>query len=179
MSGYCEAIDHAANRHQGGLFCGVTVIPTPHPKYGRRSHPMKTMTWAIILTAVLLLPSHSFSETDDTAALKILPHGATFTKGTTSCSYFLKNTSTHTLSGPFRVVMEAMNNASVSLTNPDGYTSEGKPYLLYPEQSLAPKAKTTDRTWVFSHQCAKKAVVTLSPYVPSAQLPSRSSVPVR
>jgi beta-lactam-binding protein with PASTA domain len=77
----------------------------------------------------------------------------------TSITFKLWNISGETLSGPFKVVIEKMDNNDISLKNPDGYDGSGKAYYLYNQEKLSPKKMTANKKWIFEHKCKKITVV--------------------
>jgi beta-lactam-binding protein with PASTA domain len=128
---------------------------------------MKTKVCATILALSFffffspILLSPSAAETDVSEKIGIFWGGTTFDQktGTTFYTLGLRNTSRETLSGPFRVVVEQIDNSYVSIINPDGYTTDGKPYFIYNKDSLAPWGKTSSKVWKFQHQCKRLSVI--------------------
>jgi beta-lactam-binding protein with PASTA domain len=128
---------------------------------------MKTKLCATILALSFffffspILLSPSAAETEVSEKIGIFWEGTTFDKktGTTFYTLSLRNNSRETLSGPFRVVVEQIDNSYVSIVNPDGVTSDGKPYFIYNKDSLAPWGKTASKVWKFRHQCKRLSIV--------------------
>lgn len=68
------------------------------------------------------------------------------------CFTSIENISQKTLTGPFRVVIDSITSPVVSMGNPDGYNSDGKPYYEYQSpEVLQPGAVTDPRKWIFAN----------------------------
>jgi hypothetical protein len=91
---------------------------------------MKTKLWSFLLLffilSLTLLP-HSAAEINVSTKLRIVWEGNKFDPktGITSYTLSLKNYSLETLSGPFKVIIEKVDNRYISIKPSDGYTSEG------------------------------------------------------
>ena len=130
---------------------------------------MKTRSFAaflVVCAICLSIPAPVPAAIDATAKIKVLLQRSTFAAGsaTTTNTYFLKNTSTSTMTGPFRVVLESLDNRDVAVLNPDGYTRDGKPYFEYAKASLTPSAKTAGKPWMLYQRCGKKVSATVKPF---------------
>ncbi len=126
---------------------------------------MKTKLFSVILAFLTIVAWNvpmAKAEVDITEMVSILPSGLDFNKkaGVTTYTFRLKNMSREPLAGPFRVVIEDMDNDSVSILNPDGMTPEGKPFILYNQLELGARSKTESKKWLFQHQCNRIVLVT-------------------
>ncbi len=125
---------------------------------------MKTRSLGLMLVAlgiILLTVSIAAAQVDVTESIKITQQGIDFDKraGMTTHSFRLRNMTKSSIPGPFKAVINAMDNAKVSILNPDGWTSEGKPYFLYNETELDSKSKTRSKKWTFKHECKDIVIV--------------------
>ena len=125
---------------------------------------MRTKYFSILLAAlsiVCIFMSAAQADQDLTSKIKIIPSGVSFDSrtGRTSINFELWNISRDTLSGPFKILIEKIDNNDVSLKNPDGYDSSGKPYYLYSQTKLSPGKMTASKKWIFEHKCKKITVV--------------------
>jgi RHS repeat-associated protein len=134
---------------------------------------MRARLLCVVAVVVLVfLATYSFANINVTDKAKLSLASSVFNKsaGTTSNDYGLKNTSTGSLSGPFKVVVESIDNRHLFLTNPDGYTPDGKPYIEYNDSDLGLAETSSPKTWVFDHRCGKRVTVTIKKLIASWNL---------
>lgn len=70
----------------------------------------------------------------------------------------LKNNSASPVASPVRVIIGSLTDPAVTVANPDGTTSGGKPYFDYtvPSGSLAPGETTASKSWKFNNPLRKR-----------------------
>ncbi len=118
----------------------------------------KKSIWLIVLGIVCALFSFltiSSAETDITGKIELIKSRLSFDRRT-SINYLdvsLKNTSQDTLLTPMKAVIDSISAASVTVANPDGMTSDGKPYFEYSVAlgELLPGATTDSKRWEFDN----------------------------
>lgn len=85
------------------------------------------------LSFCLLFPLTVFAETDVTDLVEIQQSRLRYDRrtGTSSTQVCIKNISEEVLLTPIKVVIDDISDPSVSVSNADGYTEDGKPYFEY------------------------------------------------
>lgn len=115
----------------------------------------------VVLSIFFIFLSGAQADQDLTDKIRIIPAGISFDPktGRTSFNFKLWNISGTTLSGPFKVVIDKMDNDDVSIKNPDGYDSSGKAYYLYNQEKLLRGKMSANKKWIFEHKCKRITVV--------------------
>jgi RHS repeat-associated protein len=110
------------------------------------------------LTLVFSISSYSGSsggEQDVTSLIQRIQTSLSYDRraGESRMDIALKNISQNTLKSPMTVVIESVGPSEVTVANPDGVNSQGKPYFRY-EQGLgvlSPNETTNSKKWRFNN----------------------------
>lgn len=126
---------------------------------GKGFAPAWRKLWlALSFIGIILFPAApARPEVDLTSSVQVI-RGSTYfdyARNQTYLSISLKNVSTHTLQAPLRLVIESVSTARVTVANPDGTTTDGKPYLDFNSQlangELAPGKTSAARNLRFNN----------------------------
>ncbi len=100
------------------------------------------------------------AETDVTAKVQVVKGILNYDR-VNKLSYLnisVKNISQDILFAPIKVVVDSVTPATVTVANPDGKTTDGKPYFLYSatNNQLLPQASTAAKRWNFANPSTAK-----------------------
>ncbi|MBN2373259.1 hypothetical protein JXL19_05700, partial [bacterium] len=108
----------------------------------------------IVFSLIFILCDSAFCQTDVTAMVQInYLRSRRPTRTTVAYDVSVTNISSQAINLPLQVVIDSISPPSVTVDNPDGTTTSGKPFFQYdkPVPILHPGETTKIKTWVFNN----------------------------
>ncbi|MCK5230383.1 MAG: S8 family serine peptidase [Desulfobulbaceae bacterium] len=146
----------------------------------------KSCFWISVLIVGILLcfATTSFAETDVTDKVDLVKSRLRYDRGagTSYLDVSLQNISQDVLLAPIKVVIDSISSPDITVANPDGTTSDGKPYFEYQFSSefakgtFHPNDTSNAKTWRIDNPYAKRFryETKIIGYIPSPTITSLS-----
>lgn len=137
----------------------IAIMRSRSRNGGRGFAPASRKLWLALsfIGIILISAAPARPEVDLTSSVQVI-RGSTYfdyARNQTYLSISLKNVSTHPLQAPVRLVIKSVTTPQVTVADPDGTTTDGKPYLDFSSQlangELAPGKTSAARNLRFNN----------------------------